>query len=120
MCFGNKQAIVQRSICQVLNNAFFPFVKYDKLSRMVKDFQPYWDLWTTASDWIRWSESWMNDPLSAIEAEQLEKSVNESFKTMHKCVKQFKDVPGSYKVWDGICLCSLKHMKMVIMKTSWL
>lgn len=61
---------------------------------MVKDFQPYLDLWTTASDWLRWSESWMNDPLSAIDAEQLEKNVIESFKTMHKCVKQFKDIPG--------------------------
>ncbi|KAH1168316.1 dynein axonemal heavy chain 1 [Mauremys mutica] len=71
-----------------------PVTNYDKLSRMVKEFQPYWDLWTTASDWIRWSESWMNDPLSAIDAEQLEKNVNESFKTMHKCVKQFKDVPA--------------------------
>ena len=61
---------------------------------MVKEFQPYLDLWTTASDWLRWSESWMNDPLSAIDAEQLEKNVIESFKTMHKCVKQFKDIPG--------------------------
>lgn len=68
--------------------------QYDKLSRMVKEFQPYLDLWTTASDWLRWSESWMNDPLSAIDAEQLEKNVIESFKTMHKCVKQFKDIPG--------------------------
>lgn len=62
---------------------------------MVKEFQPYLDLWTTASDWLCWSESWMNDPLSAIDAEQLEKNVIESFKTMHKCVKQFKDIPGS-------------------------
>lgn len=69
-------------------------VQYDNLSRMVKEFQPYLDLWTTASDWLRWSESWMNDPLSAIDAEQLEKNVIESFKTMHKCVKQFKDIPG--------------------------
>uniref|UniRef100_A0A452QQ37 Uncharacterized protein n=1 Tax=Ursus americanus TaxID=9643 RepID=A0A452QQ37_URSAM len=68
--------------------------QYDKLSRMVKEFQPFLDLWTTASDWLRWSESWMNDPLSAIDAEQLEKNVIESFKTMHKCVKQFKDIPG--------------------------
>ncbi|KAL1763050.1 dynein heavy chain 1, axonemal isoform X1, partial [Sigmodon hispidus] len=70
-----------------------PITNYDKLSRMVKEFQPYLDLWTTASDWLRWSESWMNDPLSAIDAEQLEKNVVESFKTMHKCVKQFKDIP---------------------------
>ncbi|XP_062056155.1 dynein axonemal heavy chain 1 [Lepus europaeus] len=75
-----------------------PITNYDKLSRMVKEFQPYLDLWTTASDWLRWSESWMNDPLSAIEAEQLEKNVMESFKTMHKCVKQFKDIPACQDV----------------------
>lgn len=66
---------------------------------MVKEFQPYCDLWTTVSDWIRWHESWMNDPLIELEAEQLEKNVNDSFKTMQRCVKQFKDSPGSYTVW---------------------
>ncbi|XP_050636999.1 dynein axonemal heavy chain 1 [Macaca thibetana thibetana] len=75
-----------------------PITNYDKLSRMVKEFQPYLDLWTTASDWLRWSESWMNDPLSAIDAEQLEKNVVEAFKTMHKCVKQFKDMPACQEV----------------------
>uniref|UniRef100_A0A8D1UYI8 Dynein axonemal heavy chain 1 n=1 Tax=Sus scrofa TaxID=9823 RepID=A0A8D1UYI8_PIG len=75
-----------------------PITNYDNLSRMVKEFQPYLDLWTTASDWLRWSESWMNDPLSAIDAEQLEKNVIESFKTMHKCVKQFKDIPACQEV----------------------
>ncbi|CAO2638238.1 Dynein axonemal heavy chain 1 [Lemmus lemmus] len=75
-----------------------PITNYDKLTRMVKEFQPYLDLWTTASDWLRWSESWMNDPLSAIDAEQLEKNVVESFKTMHKCVKQFKDIPACQEV----------------------
>nr|XP_054101684.1 dynein axonemal heavy chain 1 isoform X2 [Callithrix jacchus] len=75
-----------------------PITNYDKLSRMVKEFQPYLDLWTTASDWLRWSESWMNDPLSAIDAEQLEKNVIEAFKTIHKCVKQFKDMPACQEV----------------------
>uniref|UniRef100_A0A8C5ZKT2 Dynein axonemal heavy chain 1 n=1 Tax=Marmota marmota marmota TaxID=9994 RepID=A0A8C5ZKT2_MARMA len=75
-----------------------PVTNYDKLSRMVKDFQPYLDLWTTASDWLRWSESWMNDPLIAIDAEQLEKNVVESFKTMHKCIKQFKDIQACQDV----------------------
>ncbi|XP_004864511.1 dynein heavy chain 1, axonemal isoform X4 [Heterocephalus glaber] len=75
-----------------------PITNYEKLSRMVKEFQPYLDLWTTASDWLRWSESWMNDPLSAIDAEQLEKNVTESFKTMHKCVKQFKEIPACQDV----------------------
>uniref|UniRef100_A0A8B9M6P2 Dynein axonemal heavy chain 1 n=1 Tax=Accipiter nisus TaxID=211598 RepID=A0A8B9M6P2_9AVES len=67
---------------------------YSKLSRMVKDFQPYYDLWTTVSDWMQWHESWMNDPLVEIEAEQLEKNVSDSFKTMQRCVKQFKDSPA--------------------------
>ncbi|XP_050760847.1 dynein axonemal heavy chain 1 [Gymnogyps californianus] len=67
---------------------------YSKLSRMVKDFQPYYDLWTTVSDWMQCYESWMNDPLVEIEAEQLEKNVNDSFKTMQRCVKQFKDSPA--------------------------
>ncbi|XP_029774824.1 dynein heavy chain 1, axonemal isoform X2 [Suricata suricatta] len=75
-----------------------PITNYDKLSKMVKDFQPFLELWTTASDWLRWSESWMNDPLSAIDSEQLEKNVIESFKTMHKCVKQFKDNPACQEV----------------------
>lgn len=37
----------------------------------------------------------MNDPLSSIDAEQLERNVSDAFKTMHKCVKQFKDIPGT-------------------------
>uniref|UniRef100_A0A8C9T0G9 Dynein axonemal heavy chain 1 n=1 Tax=Scleropages formosus TaxID=113540 RepID=A0A8C9T0G9_SCLFO len=68
--------------------------QYDRLQKLVRDFQPFHDLWTTTSDWLRWRESWMHDPLSSIDPEQLERSVNEAFKTMHKCVKQFKDVPG--------------------------
>nr|XP_013047409.2 dynein axonemal heavy chain 1 isoform X1 [Anser cygnoides]XP_047928500.1 dynein axonemal heavy chain 1 isoform X1 [Anser cygnoides]XP_047928502.1 dynein axonemal heavy chain 1 isoform X1 [Anser cygnoides]XP_047928506.1 dynein axonemal heavy chain 1 isoform X1 [Anser cygnoides] len=67
---------------------------YSKLSGMVKEFQPYCDLWTTVSDWMRWYGSWMNDPLIEIEAEQLEKNVNDSLKTMQRCVKQFKDSPA--------------------------
>lgn len=88
------QAVVQRRIHLLLMLAFSLFPKYSKLSRMVKDFQPYYDLWTTVSDWMQWYESWMNDPLMEIEAEQLEKNVSDSFKTMQRCVKQFKDSPG--------------------------
>uniref|UniRef100_A0A6I8P5E1 Dynein axonemal heavy chain 1 n=1 Tax=Ornithorhynchus anatinus TaxID=9258 RepID=A0A6I8P5E1_ORNAN len=80
----------------------FSPLQYEKLTKMVKQFQNYWDLWTTTSDWLRWSDSWMNDPLSTIDAEQLEKNVNESFKTMHKCVKQFKDLPACLEVAEDI------------------
>lgn len=68
--------------------------QYDHLQKIVKDFQPFKDLWTTASDWLRWHESWLNDPLSSIDPEQLEHNVTDALKTMHKCIKQFKDIPG--------------------------
>ncbi|RMC00001.1 hypothetical protein DUI87_23409 [Hirundo rustica rustica] len=71
---------------------------YSGLSKMIKDFQPYYDLWTTVSDWIKWNESWMNDSLLKIEAEELEKNVNDSIKTMQRCVKQFKDSPDCQSV----------------------
>uniref|UniRef100_A0A8C5T8B7 Dynein axonemal heavy chain 1 n=1 Tax=Malurus cyaneus samueli TaxID=2593467 RepID=A0A8C5T8B7_9PASS len=71
---------------------------YSVLSKMLKEFQPYYDLWTTVSDWIKWNESWMNDSLLKIEAEELERNVTDSVKTMQRCVKQFKDSPDCQNV----------------------
>lgn len=39
----------------------------------------------------------MNDPLSSIDAEAVEKNVNDAFKIMHKSVKIFSDIPGKYR-----------------------
>lgn len=36
----------------------------------------------------------MNDPLNTIDAELVEKTINESFKTVHKCSRQFADIPS--------------------------
>jgi dynein heavy chain len=52
----------------------------DKLGKLVKDFEPFRNLWLTASDWLRWHESWMNDPLEAINAEEVEKNVGDAYK----------------------------------------
>uniref|UniRef100_A0A4W5QVG2 Dynein axonemal heavy chain 1 n=1 Tax=Hucho hucho TaxID=62062 RepID=A0A4W5QVG2_9TELE len=71
-------------------------LQYDRLQKLIRDFQPFRDLWTTTSDWLRWHESWHNDPLSIIDPEQLERNVTDAFKTMHKCVKMFKDIPGEW------------------------
>ncbi len=72
----------------------YTIIQYDKLSKLVKDFEPFKNLWITTSDWMKWHESWMNDPLTSIDAEQCEKQVSDAFKTMHKCTKTFKDIPG--------------------------
>lgn len=96
--------LLTRSCCLEVNTlvvyvVFNFFQKYSGLNKMLKDFQPYYDLWTTVSDWIKWNVSWMNDSLLKIEAEELEKNVNDSVKTMQRCVKQFKDSPGRCTVW---------------------
>ena len=62
----------------------------------MKDFEPFRNLWITASDWLRWHDSWMNDPLTSIDSETVEKNVSEAYKTMHKSVKIFGDIPGIF------------------------
>ncbi|XP_010013568.1 PREDICTED: dynein heavy chain 1, axonemal-like, partial [Nestor notabilis] len=93
-----KQLQELQNLAAVYNNRERIFgikaTNYGGLSRMVKDFQPYHDLWTTVSDWMRQHEKWMNDPLMEIDSEQMEKIVNDSFKIMQRCVRQFKDSPA--------------------------
>ncbi|XP_060766195.1 dynein axonemal heavy chain 1 [Neoarius graeffei] len=93
-----KQLKECQGLAQVYNNRErlfgLPLTNYDRLQKLNRDFQPFRDLWTTTSDWQRWHDSWLNDPLSLIDPEQLECNVNDAFKTMHKCVKLFKDIPS--------------------------
>ncbi|XP_061731227.1 dynein axonemal heavy chain 1 [Nerophis ophidion] len=75
-----------------------PVTNYDRVHRMAKEFQPFFDLWTTTYDWIHRHESWLNDPLSSIDPELLERHYTEALDTMHKCFKQFKDKPDCQTV----------------------
>lgn len=71
------------------------FSQYDKLNKLLKDFEPYRNLWITSSDWLRWYDSWMNDAISFIDAENIEKNVTEAYKSMHKAIKQFQDAEST-------------------------
>uniref|UniRef100_A0AAZ3Q3C2 Dynein heavy chain 1, axonemal n=1 Tax=Oncorhynchus tshawytscha TaxID=74940 RepID=A0AAZ3Q3C2_ONCTS len=97
-----KQLKESQTMAQTYNNRDrlfgIPITNYDRLQKLIRDFQPFRDLWTTTSDWLRWHESWHNDPLSIIDPEQLERNVTDAFKTMHKCVKMFKDIPACQEV----------------------
>ncbi|XP_029358997.1 dynein heavy chain 1, axonemal [Echeneis naucrates] len=75
-----------------------PVTNYDRLQKLVKDFQQFKDLWITTSDWLQWHESWLKNPLSSIDPEQLERSVTDAHKTINKCIKQFKDIPDCQMV----------------------
>ncbi|XP_047438259.1 dynein axonemal heavy chain 1 [Mugil cephalus] len=101
-----RRTTKQLKECQTLAQTYntrerlfgIPVTNYDHLHKLVKDFQPFKDLWSTTSDWFRWKESWLSDPLSSIDPEQLERNVNDVYKTMHKCIKQFKDIPDCQMV----------------------
>jgi hypothetical protein len=83
------------------------------LAKLVKDFEPYRILWSTASDWLRSYDSWMNDPIISVNAEDIEKNVTEMYrffhfhsifiqfylylryKNMHKSIKTFAENEGN-------------------------
>uniref|UniRef100_A0A4W6F8M2 Dynein axonemal heavy chain 1 n=1 Tax=Lates calcarifer TaxID=8187 RepID=A0A4W6F8M2_LATCA len=98
----SKQLKECQSLAQTYNTRErlfgIPVTNYDRVQKLVKDFQPFKDLWATTSDWLRWHESWLSDPLSSIDPEQLERNVTDAHKTMHKCIKQFKDIPDCQMV----------------------
>ncbi|XP_005102124.3 dynein heavy chain 1, axonemal [Aplysia californica] len=71
---------------------------YSKIGKITKEFDPFRKLWITTSDWLRWQESWLTDPLQAINAEEVERCVNESFKTMQKSVRFFSTIPAVQEV----------------------
>ncbi|XP_051768758.1 dynein axonemal heavy chain 1 [Ctenopharyngodon idella] len=101
-----KQLKECQEMAQIYNNRERLFGKpvsnYTELQTLNREFQPFHDLWKTASNWLRWHESWLNDPLSAINPEQLERDVTDAYKAMHQCVKQFKDLPACQAVASEI------------------
>ncbi|XP_063674391.1 dynein axonemal heavy chain 1-like isoform X3 [Bolinopsis microptera] len=79
-----------------------PVTQYDKVNKLIREFEPYKNLWTTTADWQKCHESWMNEPLNKIDPEFLEQNISTSYKTMHKCIKVFKDNPGCLAVAQEI------------------
>ncbi|XP_051532039.1 dynein axonemal heavy chain 1 [Myxocyprinus asiaticus] len=102
----SKQLKECEEMAQLYNNRERLFGKplstYTELQRLNQEFQPFHDMWRMASDWLRWHESWLSDPLSAVNPEQLEQNVNDAYQTMHQCIQQFKDIPACQAVASEI------------------
>lgn len=64
---------------------------YDKIQSMMKEFQPYSNLWITADNWNKYYQSWMKDPLETVDAVQGEKFVEESVRILTGVTRFFKD-----------------------------
>ncbi|XP_052743009.1 dynein axonemal heavy chain 1-like [Bicyclus anynana] len=70
-----------------------PVVPFADLNRLVKEFEPYRNLWVTASDFLKSKEVWFDNPLMYVDADTIEPSVNEYYKTIIKCIRTFADLP---------------------------
>lgn len=46
--------------------------------------------------WKQSHQTWLHDPLMNINAEELERTVMEAYKTMHKSVKIFSEIPSEF------------------------
>ncbi|XP_063366022.1 dynein axonemal heavy chain 1-like [Cydia amplana] len=70
-----------------------PVTPYTDLNRLVKEFEPYRNLWVTASDFLKAKEIWFDNPLMYVDADTIEPLINEYYKTIVKCTKTFADMP---------------------------
>ncbi|CAG9819626.1 unnamed protein product [Phaedon cochleariae] len=75
-----------------------PVVPFDNLTKLLKEFEPYNNLWGTASDWLRSHEIWMDNPILNIDANAIEGTVADMYKMMVKSIKVFSDIEAVQSV----------------------
>lgn len=68
---------------------------YDNVEQLVKEFEPYKELWQGAAEFLKMQNAWMQNPISNLDRNSLEHSLDEFLHTMNKCIDQFSEVPGN-------------------------
>jgi dynein heavy chain, axonemal len=71
-----------------------PMTDYSQLGKTIKAFEPFANLWNTASNWVNWQRDWLEGPFIKLDPEDMEKELSNASRTMFKLVKQFDGVPG--------------------------
>ena len=72
---------------------------YDEIAKFQKTFQPFSDLWKSASEWIENKETWYEGPLETLDFEPMKVSFDAYRKTMAKGARVFeKSAPGCAKI----------------------
>ena len=64
---------------------------YGKLSNVVKEFNPYNTLWTIANKWYSGIDTWMSQPFEELDANFVEKFVEDSVRSIAAITRIFKD-----------------------------
>lgn len=63
--------------------------EYEEMNNIVRNFEPYLNLWSTAKDWIELSEKWMTGRFIDLNAEEVEKLVDQYDRSITKAHKFF-------------------------------
>lgn len=64
---------------------------YSKIQSLIKDFQPYSNLWLNTHNWFVLSESWLHGLFSELDAPGAERFVEDGFRVLNTTLKHFKD-----------------------------
>jgi len=77
---------------------------YRHVTKVVKNFEPYFQLWTTAADWLRNHQSWLHDSFLDLNGDTIATNVATYNKAMSKCIKSkaIKDNPGCMTIATSI------------------
>nr|XP_034195945.1 dynein heavy chain 1, axonemal-like [Osmia lignaria] len=68
-------------------------VPFEHLHKLMREFEPYRSLWVTASDWLRWYEVWMDNPLINVDGSQIESHVMDMYRVITRGVRTFQEFP---------------------------
>ena len=77
-----------------------PDTDYSQIGIMNKDFQPFFNLWTTVDKWRKQYKSWLYDAFEDLDAGKLEDTVDTSNKVTAQVIRLFrdKDLPGILRI----------------------
>lgn len=64
---------------------------YSGLQVLSKEYEPYYNLWTTVDDWFANHRAWLNDPWEQLDAPDMEEKVTNYIKTLNKVIRYFRD-----------------------------
>ncbi|PHJ26108.1 dynein heavy chain axonemal protein, partial [Cystoisospora suis] len=64
---------------------------YSRVQKLVKEFEPFSNLWITAADWARNRVQWIDGPFEKIDAAAMEKQVYGGIKLMHKVTRALRE-----------------------------
>ncbi|XP_076646459.1 dynein axonemal heavy chain 1 [Halictus rubicundus] len=66
---------------------------FEHLQKLIRDFEPYRNLWVTASDWLKWHEVWMDNPLMNVDGSQVDALATDMYRAITRSVRAFQEHP---------------------------